>query len=110
MLINISALLIINEFDNLMGKIFIMHLKSFHLEITLSECFLIFDKVEPSHYQQAYFVCMTMLVDFCIYSAVSIPVHKNQCDDYDTFYEQEYMRGVFIGYRPGGVYMALNMT
>ena len=51
MLINISALMIINEFDNVMGKIFLMHLKSFHLEITLSESFLIFDKVEPWHYQ-----------------------------------------------------------
>ena len=52
---------------------------------------------------------MTMIVDFCIYSAVSIPVHLNQCKDYDAFYEQEYMSGVFIGYRPGGVYMFLNV-
>ena len=34
MLINIGALVIINEFDNMMGRIFLMHLTCFHREIT----------------------------------------------------------------------------
>ena len=34
MLINIGALVIINEFVNMMGRIFLMHLTCFHREIT----------------------------------------------------------------------------
>ena len=34
MLINIGALVIINEFDNMMGRIFLMYLTCFHREIT----------------------------------------------------------------------------
>ena len=50
MLINIGALVIINEFDNMTGKIFLMHLTSFHREITLQDDFLVFDGVEQEHF------------------------------------------------------------
>jgi hypothetical protein len=46
MLINVGSLVIINEFDNIMGKIFLMHLTTFHREIISQDDFLVFDGAE----------------------------------------------------------------
>ena len=52
---------------------------------------------------------MLMLVDFCVFSAVTFPVHHYQCQDFDEFYDEEYQKGKFVGYRPGVLYMSLNL-
>ena len=109
MLINMTALVIINEFDNIMGKVFMMHLTCFHREIIQSDDFLVFDGVEQWHYENAYYNCMLMIVDFCVFSAVTLPVHYYQCQDFDQFYQEEYLNGKFVGYRPGMLYMILNL-
>ena len=42
-LINLSALLILTDFDNIIGKVFMLHLKTYYFEMTNRDIFLKFD-------------------------------------------------------------------
>ena len=44
-IINLGGMLIIGDFDNIFGKIFMINLKTYHKDITLSENFMKFHDI-----------------------------------------------------------------
>ena len=53
-LVNMGALMIINEFDDMSGKLFLMYIQTFYHEILENENFMVFD-VEKRNLQTAYY-------------------------------------------------------
>ena len=62
-LVNMGALMIINEFDDIAGKFFLIHIQTFNHEIFENEDFMVFN-VEKRNLETAYYYVTLYTVIF----------------------------------------------
>ena len=104
-LIDLSALLIVNEIDNIFGKFFMMHLKTFHEDVISRENFLKFESTKK-HKQVAYYYCMGYLFFMYFHDNLSFYLNKcYNCLDFDQFYETYYILKQY--YKPNAFYQTV---
>jgi len=85
--VNVGAVVIINDLDNLMGKLFKLHLKTYHEEMAEHENLLRFE-ITRRDKEIAYIWTMSFLILFSVSNAITyLKDTYTICIDFDAYYE-----------------------
>ena len=102
MIMNMAALLIVNDFDNIVGDYFVQKLEA---EVSGSDDFMVFENIQPfmfygvRNYQTITITCWILYYIGDFYQQNTI------CSDFDTFYEEEFVTR--SGYSPTNDFQAI---
>ena len=95
MIMNMAALLIVNDFDNIVGDYFVQKLET---DVSGSDDFMVFENIQPFMFDGTRKYQTFTITCWILYYIGDFYQQNTICSDFDTFYEEEFVTG--RGYSP----------